>query len=122
MAMFVWFFGKWGDPFTKHVWRDNNCAKTFIHEAIQKVGGTANVQITNELMKSVKASHKRFNAANEEKKTCQSEAQKKIVEKRKATLELKEVVAKKKALLSEMQSEITSCDTQIIALQEKLRK
>ena len=36
----------------------------------------------------------------------QSEAQKKIVEKRKATLELKEVVAKKKALLSEMQSEI----------------
>ena len=80
------------------------------------------MQITNELMKSVKASHKRFNAANEEKKTCQSEAQKKIVEKRKATLELKEVVAKKKALLSEMKSEITSCDTQIIALQEKLRK
>ena len=64
------------------------------------------MQITNELVKSVKASHKRFNAANEEKKKCQSEAQKTIVEKRKATLELKEVVAKKKALLSEMQSEI----------------
>ena len=68
---------------------------------------------------TVKASHKQFNAANEEKKKCQSESQKKILEKSKATLELKEVVVKKKAF---MQSEITSCDTQIIALQEKLRK
>ena len=74
------------------------------------------------MIKSVKASYKKFNSANEEKKKCQWEAEKKIIEKRKATLELKEVEAKKKALVHETQSEITSFDTQIIAQQEKLRK
>ena len=97
-------------------------AQRFVHEAIQKAGGTTKVEITNEMIKNVKASYKKFNSANEEKKKWQSEAQKKILEKRKATLELKEVEAKKKAVGSEMKSEITSFDTHIIALQEKLRK
>ena len=111
-----------GEILLPNMFGETIVAQRFVHEAIQKVGGTTKVEITNEMIKSVKASHKRFNSANEEKKKCQSEAQKKIVEKRKATLELKEVVAKKKALVSEMQSEISSYDTQIVALQEKLRK
>ena len=111
-----------GEMLLPNMFGETIVAQRFVHEAIQKAGGTTKVEITNEMIKSVKASYKRFNSANEEKKKCQSEAQKKIVEKRKTTMELNEVVAKKKALVNEMQSEITSFDTQIIALQEKLRK
>ena len=111
-----------GEMLLPNMYGETIVAQRFVHEAIQKVGGTTKIEITNEMMKSVKASYKKFNSANEEKKKCQLEAQKKTVEKRKATLELKEVVAKKKALVSEMQSEISSFDTQIVALQEKLRK
>ena len=111
-----------GEILLPNMYGETIVAQRFVHEAIQKVGGTTKIEITNEMMKSVKASYKKFNSANEEKKKCQLEAQKRTVEKRKATLELKEVVAKKKALVSEMQSEISSFDTQIVALQEKLRK
>ena len=92
------------------------------YEGVQKAGGPTKVEITDDLMKSVRYSHKRFAASNEEKKKRQSVAQKKIGEKRKATIELKEVVARKKAAVSEMQSEISGYDVVITALHEKLRK
>ena len=84
--------------------------KDLFMKRFKRLVGTTKVEIS-EMIKSVKASYKKFNAAKVEKKKCQSEAHKKIVEKRKATLELKEVEAKKKALVSEMQSEITRFDT-----------
>ena len=59
--------------------------------------------------------------AEEEEVSFRSPEEDRKVNIRKATLELKEVEAKKKALVHETQSEITSFDTQIIALQEKLQ-
>ena len=97
-------------------------AQRIVYEGIQKSGGPTNVEMTSDLLKSVRASHKKYKAASDEKASLQSQAQKKIVEKRKAALDFKDVVAKKKAAVSVMQSEISSYDTMIMSLQEKLRK
>jgi len=96
-------------------------SQRIVHEGIQKAGGPTKVPITDDLLKTVRSAYKRFNAANLAKQKDQSAAQKKIIEKRKATVALKEVVAKKKAAVTQMQEEIQGYDMVISSLQEKFQ-
>lgn len=64
-----------------------------VYEAVQKAGGPVKVSITLELMNMVKNSYKTY--AQEEKKRQQSDAQKRVVQKRKATVDLSNAVANK---------------------------
>ena len=66
-----------------------------VYEAVQKAGGPVKVSITLELMNMVKNSYKTYTHAQEEKKRQQSDAQKRVVQKRKATVDLSNVVANK---------------------------
>jgi hypothetical protein len=111
-----------GDILLPNMLGETVVAQRIVYEGIQKSGGPTNVEINVDMMKSVRASHKKYKVASDEKAKNQSQAQKKIIEKRKATLELKDVVAKKKAAVSVMQSEISSYDAEIMSLHEKIRK
>ena len=57
-------------------------------------------------MKMVKNSHRTYTAAKDEKKQQKSDAQKCVVEKRKATVELQNVVVNKKAVVEELKNRI----------------
>ena len=59
------------------------------------------VVIDRELLKMAKDSYRQYAAVQELKKQQQSEAQKHVQEKRKATIDLKNAVAKKKAVVEE---------------------
>ena len=93
-----------------------------VYEAVSKAGGPTKVVTDRELLKMVKDSHRQYAAAQELKKQQQSEAQKRVQERRKATVDLKNAVAKKKAVVEEFRSKISEFDSEIHALQEKLRK
>ena len=73
-------------------------------------------------MKMVKNSHRTCTAAKDEKKQQKNDAQKRVVEKRKATVELQNAVANEKAVAEELKNRINIFDSEIYALQEKLRK
>ena len=93
-----------------------------VHDAVQKAGGPTKVAITSGFMKIIKNSHRTYTAAKDEKKQQKSDAQKRVVEKRKATVELQNAVANKKAVVEELKNRINMFDSEIYALQEKLRK
>ena len=59
-----------------------------------------------ELMKMVKNFYRTYTAAKDEKKQQKSDAQKRVVEKRKATVELQNAVANKKAVVEELKNRI----------------
>ena len=93
-----------------------------VHDAVQKAGRPTKVAITSEFMKIIKNSHRTYTAAKDEKKQQKGDAQKRVVEKRKATVELQNAVANKKAVVEELKNRINMFDSEIYALQEKLRK
>ena len=98
-------------------------SQRLVYEGIHRTGGSAtDVAITPEMLKMVKASHKRFKAAQEEKRRHQSEGQKRLAMKRKMTLDVKKAVASKKAIVEDLQGKIHQFDAEISTLQEQLIK
>ena len=97
-------------------------AQRIVYEGILKAGGVTQVDISSQMVKDVKGSHRRYNLSEEEKRKNQSEGQKKQAEKRKMTLELKKAVEEKKAKLDAMKEAVLNADKEILELQEKLRK
>lgn len=97
-------------------------SQRIVFEAVQRAGSPNKVEITRQLMKMVRNSHKSYSVAQDEKKQQQSDAQKRVVEKRKATVDLQNAVANKKAAVDELRNKINIFDSEIQALQEKLRK
>ena len=101
-------------------------AQRIVYEGVHKAGGPSNVEINGEMLKMVRNSHKLYEAERKKKQEKQSEGQKRIVEKRKATMELNTAVAKRKAVLDEMKSKmndkISEFDTEITSLQEQIAK
>ena len=77
-------------------------------------------------MKLVRSSHRMYDTENKEKQKKQTEGQKRIIEKRKATIELNQVIAAKKALVADMKTKmnekIAQFDADIVSLQEKVAK
>ena len=81
----------------------NQAEKTIVgqrlfYEGVQKEGGPSKVEITGEMMKLVRSSHRMYDTENKEKQKKQTEGQKRIIEKRKATIELDQLIAAKKSL------------------------
>ena len=95
---------------------ETTVTQRIVHDAVQKAGGPTKVAITSELMKMVKNSHRTYTAAKDEKKQ-KSDARKRVVEKRKATVELENAVANKKAVVEELKNRINMFDSEIYALQ-----
>ena len=93
-----------------------------VYQTLNKMGVPTKVIIDPELLKTVEDSHRQYAAAQELKKQQQSEAQKRVQEKRKAIADLKNAVAKKKAVAEEFRSKKSEFDSEIHALQEKLWK
>ena len=93
-----------------------------VYQTLSKTGVPTKVIIDPELLKIVEDSHRQYATAQELKKQQQSEAQKRVQEKRKAIAGLKNAVGKKKAVVEEFRSKISEFDSEIHALQEKLWK
>ena len=97
-----------------------------VYEGVQKEGGPSKVEITGEMMKLVRSSHRMYDTENKEKQKKQTEGQKRIIEKCKATIELNQVIAAKKALVADMKTKmnekIAQFDADIVSLQEKVAK
>ena len=85
-----------GDISSPNMLEESIITQRIVHEAVSKAGGPTKVIIDWELLKMVKDSHRQYAAAQELKKQQQSETQKHVQEKRKATVDLKNAVAKKK--------------------------
>ena len=101
---------------------ETTVTQRIVNDVVQKAGGPTKVAITSELMKMVKNSHRTYTAAKDEKKQQKNDAQKRFVEKRKASVKLQNAVANKKAVVEELKNRINMFDSEIYALQEKLRK
>ena len=74
-----------------------------IYKTVQKKGGANKVSINPELMKMVKDSHRTHKHAYEEKKQ-----QKRVVKKRKATVDVQNSVANKKAVAEELKNKVST--------------
>lgn len=73
------------------------------YKTVQKKGGANKVSINPELMKMVKDSHRTHTHAWEEKKQ-----QKRVVKKRKATVDVQNSVANKKAVAEELKNKVST--------------
>ena len=73
------------------------------YKTVQKKGGANKVSINPELMKMVKDSHRTHKHAYEEKKQ-----QKRVVKKRKATVDVQNSVANKKAVAEELKNKVST--------------
>ena len=87
------------DILSPNTLKESIITQRIVYEAVSKAGGSTKVIIDWELLKMVKDSHRQYAAAQELKKQQQSEAQKLVQVKRKATVGLKNAVAKKKAVV-----------------------
>ena len=74
------------------------------------------------LQKCVKSSYRTYKAGREEARQKESKTKKERAEKMQVTIKLNDAVAKKKALLSEMKSNMQQVDAEINELNKKLRK
>ena len=115
-----------GDILLPNMMEETIIAQRITYEAIHKVGGPTKVDITEEMIKMVKNSYRMYNTERKEKEKNRSAGQKRIAEKRKATMNLNKVVAEKKAALdamkSKMNEKISEYDAEISALQEEISK
>ena len=97
-------------------------SQRIVYEGVQKAGGPTKIEVTPDMMKMVKNSHRTYTNAMSEKNKKQSEGQKRIAEKRKATVELKQVIARKKVAVDDLKATISSFDAELTALQEEISK
>ena len=97
-------------------------SQRIVYKAVSKAGAAVNVDITPDMIKVVKKSHKLFHIKQKEKQRRQSENQKKVSEKKRKTIDLKKAVAEKKAKMDEMQEQVKEFDRDIMKLQAELRK
>ena len=97
-------------------------SQRIVYEGVQKAGGPTKIEVTPDMMKMVKNSHRTYTNAMSEKNKKQSEGQKRIAEKRKATVELKQVIARKKVAVDDLKATISSFDVELTALQEEISK
>ena len=81
-------------------------SQRLVYEGIRREGGPTAVNITPEMEKMVACSHPVYKTARVEANKNQSIVEKKRIEKRKATLDLKSAVASKKAAVEELKSKI----------------
>ena len=91
-----------------------------IYEGVLKVGSTNNVEITLEMLKMVKTSHRTYKAAQEEKQKRERGGYKRQAMKR--NLELENAIAKKKAVVDYLKDKIIQFDSVIFSLQKQLKK
>ena len=88
------------DILSPNMLKESIITQRIVYEAVSKAGGPTKVIIDRELLKMVKDSHRQCAAAQELKKEQQSEAQKRVQKKRKATVDLENAVAKKAVVVS----------------------
>ena len=97
-----------------------------VYEGVQKEGGPNEVEITGEMMKLVRSSHRMYDTESKEKQKKQTEGKKRLIEKGRATMALNQVFAPKKALVADMKTKmnekIAQFDADITSLQEKVAK
>ena len=111
-----------GDILQENMLESTIVAQRLVYEGIRAEGGTTKVPITQEMEKMVSNAHRTFKAAREAAAKDSTEAQKRRIQKRKATTNLNSAIANKKAAVDEMKKKIDGFDAEIYALYEQLRK
>ena len=94
-------------------------SQRIVYKGVHRSGGPTKVEITPEMLKMVGTSHRRYKAACTEKAKQQSEGQKRLAKKRKATIDMKNDVVRKKAIVDDVKGKIMQFDAKIYSLQEQ---
>ena len=97
-------------------------SQRIVYEGVHRSGGPTTVEITPEMLKMVGTSHRRYKSACTEKAEQQSEGQKRLAEKRKAAIYMKNAVARKKAIVDDMKGKIMQFDAEIYSFQEQSKE
>ena len=101
-------------------------AQRIVYEGIHRAGGPAQVNLTDELLRAVRNSHRQYIADQKKMEEQKSEGQKRLAAKRKATCDLNKAVAEKKKVVDDMKKKlrdtINQFDAEISTLQEKADK
>ena len=96
-------------------------AQRFAYEGIMKEGGVLKVDVNKTMIDYVRRSHGEYTAALEKEKSRKTEGEKRQEERKRLSTELKQVVAAKKKAVENMNSVMSQHDSDIHALEEKLR-
>lgn len=110
------------DALSENMTEDALVAHRIVYDAVQREGGLKKVVISSQMMKSVEKAHSRYTQNLEKNRVQQTEAEKRKLEKRKLTSDLKKVQDAKRKCQEEMKKQTAKLDSEIFNLEEQLRK
>ena len=87
------------DILSENMLEESIVSQRIVYKGVHKAGSAEDVEITPELLKAVKASHRTYKAAHEEKQKRQNSGQKRQLRKGKLPWNLKMLLRRKKLLL-----------------------
>ena len=96
-------------------------AQRIAYEGIMKEGGALKVEINQEMMDYVRRSNGVYKAALEKERLRQTQGEKRRAERKRLSSELKHAMTAKKRALENITSVVSEHDSNIHALEEKLR-
>ena len=108
-----------GDILSENLHGESVVAQRQVYDRIHDQGGVLNVDITKEMMFSVRVSHSRYTEALKEKRLKYSEEEKQA-KKRSINSRMKELKAKKQSLADETEHQKREIDHELKILSNKL--
>ena len=109
-----------GDILFEHLQEESVVAQRQVYDGIHNQDGVLNVDITKEMMRSVRVSHSRYSEALKEKRLKYSEEEKRKAKKRSINSRMKELKAKKQRLADETEHQKREIDHELKILSNKL--
>ena len=109
-----------GDTLSENLQEESVMAQRQVYDGIHNEGGVLNVNITKEMMHSVRVSHSRYTEALKEKRLKYSEEEKRKAKKRSINSRMKELKAKKRRLADETEHQKREIDYELKILSNKL--
>lgn len=108
------------DLLVSNLHEESIIAQRQVFDSVKAAGGHLNVQITQQLRNFVRCSYAAYQKAANKKRACRSTEEQASVAKREAQTAIKELLKKKKKLMSDATSECSNLDATISELKEKL--
>ena len=105
------------DILLENMLKETIVSRRIVYEGVHRSRGPTKVEIPPEMLKMVGTSRRRYKSVCTEKTKQQSEGQK-----RKVTIDMKNVVARKKEIVDDMKGKIMQFDAEIYSLQEQLKE
>lgn len=110
------------DALSENMSEDALVAHRIVYDSVQREGGLKNVVISSQMMKSVENAHSQYLQKLEKSRAHQTEAEKRKLEKRKLTSELKKTQDAKRKCEDELKKKAAKFNSEIFNLEEQLRK